>query len=62
MSLQWAEDKPICRRGNLNIKNEKKIKGIQSHWKLKLKSQYNIYNFIVTRLAEMKRSDNIKCQ
>lgn len=37
------------------------MKGIQSHWKLKLKSQYNIYNFVVTRLAEMKRSDNIKC-
>lgn len=38
--LQWAKDKAICRRGNLNFKNQK-MKGIQSQWKFKLKSQYN---------------------
>ena len=30
--LQWAKDKAICRRGNLNFKNQK-MKGIQSQWK-----------------------------
>lgn len=57
---QWAKGKTTHRK-DLNDHKRKKIKGIQPHWKCKLKISRR-YNFIVQRLAKSKQPDNIKGQ